>query len=325
MINIYNKNDITLAGGLISKWGTHTPPLHSCFIKDDDYEKIKTQIKDFTYQKIQPKDKVYILSKSSSFPSTMISRVENLDIKRVLNPEKADKIIIDDIYKSLSENDSLYYTVAETEEHSFKRLTRFKSNLDEYAMDVVKYFKEDLESSEVPKVTTDKVSLLRIPKEEAEVLIKYLDKVATTNSLSEYVSDQLTPITLEELNNIGELLSNTDKGMCRMGIELLNGSNFNNLMYETIKLLRNTTGAIRMHKLHNTTSYNHLISRIGIDLDYPYADIDFYVEVYKKCKISDEAKKKIKDDSLEYIRVCISISHGRMLETFNSSVKIHGI
>lgn len=325
MIDIYNKNDITLEGGLINRWWTQVPPLHSCFIKTDDYEKIKTQIKDFTYQKIQPKDKVYILSKSSSFPSTMISRVENLDIKRVLNPEKADKIIIDDIYKSLSEDDSSYYITAETNEHKLKRLTRYKTNIPDYEMAAVKHFKENLESSEVPKIQTDKVSVLKIPKEEAEILLNHLDKVATSNSLSDYVSDKLTPLTLEELNNIGELLSNTDKGMCRMGIELLNGSNFNSLMYETIKLLRNNTGVIHMHKLHNTTSYNHIISRIGIDPDYPYSDRDFYVEVYKKCKISDEAKKQIKNDSLNHIRMSINITHGHVLEIFNSEVKINEI
>lgn len=274
-------------------------PKTSCVILVDDLINIEKTFKDFKFNnQINPKDNL-LISKTSVFPSLNLSKIENIDVKRVISIDKADKVIIDDIPNF---NPNTYYTlylhkikvVTDGEETIYHHVSY--RNVDEIDIFYKQHYGLDNANTKVYCHELGVCKIINTPKKDLEMIIDNPDKLISTDQLNDYVNKFLDKITVDDIESLKSLMRSSEKSLVRTGIELLNNYNFDNYIYEVLILLRDSDYYIKKYNLTNLISFKNILHQLKITskvLEYFTYELD--IAIFDHPKLNKDRKEEIKN------------------------------
>lgn len=259
----------------------------------EDYIELKNIIEHISFQSLKPKDKIFITSKSR-FPSSFLSKIEGVDIKRTIKCERADKIIIDEEALVLTTNPtSFYFYQVYNKENELVLNFLSYGNYTSTAVLNNLYNNSvftDGEKSNFISVKTKVVSLLKMDYDTCKMLLDLKDKVVSTKILNEYLANFMPDLTLDLLENIKQLLLSRDKGTVKLGVELLHTYDPSSIYFKTLVTLNECYPNIREYGAHNNAAFKHILSMLDISLNtlesHPTV---FYNKIYNSLNDTDKA------------------------------------
>lgn len=313
---IYGGEEITKNG--IGGFTVRIPKMSSVIL-DDDLINVKKTFKDFKFNnQINPKDNL-LISKSSVFPSLSLSKIENIDVKRVISVDKADKIIIDDIPNFDRNNYNIRYlhrirVIIHDEETIYYHVSY--RNIDEVDIIYERSYKNGYENAKVYCHEVGMCQIIDIPKEDLEIIINNPDKLISTDQLNDYVNKFLDKITINDIESLRNLMTSSEKSLVRTGIELLNNYNFDDYIYEVLKLLKEADYFIKKHNLTNLISFKNILHQLKITsrmLEYYSSELD--IAIFNHPKLNKDKKEEIKN-MLTHMSIDV-IKHNSFLNKIN--------
>lgn len=292
---IYGKSDLN---GRIGSWKGD----FSIILKKD-FKELFNSIKDIHFNNIEENDSV-LITKDSSFPALLLSRIPDINIKRTIKEANATKVIVDDLHiPEYLPNGYMLDCVLliDNEEINFKTLWSYEPSYDalERHIRVVRgmNYKENLNIINIEK---EKVYILYYDKPTLDVAIKSPEKLVTTRKLINYISDFLPKIEESDIKSIEMLISSMDETDTKIAIELLNAYDIRDNYIKIIYLLKKYYYKISETKLHNTTGVNYLLHKLEItDSIFDLGNNDFLLNLYNNTLIDSESKKQIRSELME--------------------------
>ena len=304
---IYGGEEIEKNG--IGSFTVRVPKMASV-IMADDLINVKKTFKDFKFNnQINPKDNL-LISKSSTFPSLSLSKIENIDVKRVISVDKADKIIIDEIPDFNRNNYNIRYlhrikVIMHDEETIYYHVSY--RNIDEVDVIYKQRYKNGYENAKVYCHEVGMCQIIDTQKEDLEIIINNPDKLISTDQLNDYVNKFLDKITISDIESLKNLMTSSEKSLVRTGIELLNNYNFDDYIYEVLNLLRETNYFIKYYNLTNLISFKNILHQLKISsgiLEYYSYELDIAIFDHPKLNknIREEIKNMLTQMSINTIR-----------------------
>lgn len=295
--------------------------LKSLTITDSPQE-LKEYLGNPDFKSLISRDKICI-SKYSKFPSLFLSKIENIDIKRTISLDKADKIIIDEF--STVKIDS-YYSKGVL--HIIKKendvVLSFLSYTSQNDSDVISHFKSinELDSGSTYTVEKIPIGFLDIDYELSSIIVNYPDKLVKTSTLNEYVANFLPELDLDTLDSIRSLLQSQDKGAVKVGVELLHTFDASSIYLDTVSTLYDCYNNIVQYQQHNSAAFNHIESMLDISKDIlstSYKE-DFFTKIFDN--LNDNDKSKIRELMRKYLESMIKSQTMGLINKYNFEINV---
>lgn len=206
---------------------------------------------------ICPGSKIYFAPDSYISPLYLSKlKTYNIDIKRVLKPEKADIIVT-----SKYQNDRDYYFLTSKYNNDRRVSYNFYSNDEKNA-------KEQLEQIfQIPFYYAIKASSARIAQ-KYYLMHQYPDKIVHDMDFIKYVFQFFPVIDDATFTNALDMLKSTDKNTRDIGTNCLQYYNFGNHIYDLINHYLNRTSALCVNESQMSQSEKYMSAALDIDLSY---------------------------------------------------------
>jgi succinate dehydrogenase flavin-adding protein (antitoxin of CptAB toxin-antitoxin module) len=271
-------------------------------ILDNDYTE---SIYDISNGKdIISKDKVFI-SKHSSFPPLLLSRIENIDISRSINIEKATKVVTDKpVFKTYMEdvwygeftsyNPELPVIRAVMRDPSYytKRFL-MSANCGNMPDDVSTY---DITSC-YPCVVLD------IEYDLSACLLNYPEKIVLTEKLVEYTNNYLPELDEDTFDSFSSMMCSADSNIVKVCINTLATFNLGHFNTQISLEIKKNYANLMKKKVTSLSSFNRILSLCGLkkdDVHYGHV-LDFNEKLYDNAT-TQENRNLIRNSTLEHIR-----------------------
>jgi hypothetical protein len=252
------------------------------------------------------KDKVYV-SKHSSFSPLLLSRIEGIDVSRVINPEKATKIVLDETVFS-QYDDNLFYGEFTSSDENLPTIRGLFRQLSDYSTGSMVRVRHPVEKEIIKDTSSYSVSgqcrpcvIINTDFEVASMILAYPKKIVVTSKLEDYINNFLPELDRETLNSCLDMLGSSDMNAVKLGINMLATFNIKDYTIPISLSIRNNIN--NLFSIKSLTAFKRICSLCGISINdirnVPL--LDFNIQIYRNSS-NMEHRSLIKDNIAQAIR-----------------------
>jgi hypothetical protein len=273
------------------------------------------------------KDKIYV-SKYSSFSPLLLSRIEGIDVSRVISAEKATKIIVDETEYTEYKTDLFYGEFISSNEDLPVIRGLFNSQADYQVSFLVRVY-NPLKKEYIKDVTSYSLAgpcrpcvILNVDFDEADLILAYPKKVVSTAKLEDYINDFLPELDKYTLDSCTGMLGSNDPNIVKMGINMLAAFNIKSYTIPISVAIRNNLNNLTAYK--SLAAFKRLCNLCGLTFSdlKDVALLEFNMRIYRKSN-NQEHKKLIKDNVAWAINNEILNSYSRYFDEIGLSFAIN--
>jgi hypothetical protein len=257
-------------------------------------------------REIISQDKV-LVSKFSSFPSLLLSRIEKIDITRSVNPDKASKIVVDQPEDCRIGLTDMFYGVFFSSKPELPPIRMIMADPAYFSHNFLvssscSDFPDEGLSSYEPEGVAEPCITINERYELCNYILNYTDKLVLSERLVEYTNNYLPSLDDESYASFASMLSSPDPNILKVCINTLatfNLGNYTTLL--SLEIKKNYANLIKL-KITGLGSFNRIISLCGISKsDILYGSrLDFYEKLYEEAT-DDENRRMIRNFTQAHI------------------------
>jgi hypothetical protein len=300
-------------------------------IVDGTFESGVFNINEHSLTDIISKDKVYI-SKHSSFSPLLLSRIEGIDVSRVISAEKAMKIVIDEVEYSEYGSQNLWYGEFVSADEEAPVIRGLFGQAADFKRDFLNRVKDPITREYIPNLqnyTTSGVArpcvISNVDFEISSLILTYPKKIVVTTKLEDYINNFLPELDKDALDSCISMLGSKDMNAVKLGINML--ATFNVSQYTIPISLAIRNNIQNLLTIKSLAAFKRVCSLCKISpndiRNVPL--LEFNIQIYRNSN-NPEHRSLIKDNIAKSIENEISSSFSRYFDevglSFNLSEKI---
>jgi hypothetical protein len=273
------------------------------------------------------KDKIYI-SKYSSFSPLLLSRIEGIDVSRVISMEKATKIIIDEnLYKEYRSD--LYYGEFTSTNEAYPTIRGLFVNKTDYDVSSLTRLMHPVTreritdtSSYVKAGTCEPCVIINTEFDKVDLILNQSKKLVVTEKLEDYINNFLPELDKDALDSCLNMLGSKDMNAVKLGINMLATFNIKNYTIPISLAIRYNFQTLESIKA--LAAFKRVCNLCGLNINSIKGTpiLEFNLQIYRNSN-NPEHKILVRDSISRVVADEISNCYLRYLTEVGLVVDIH--
>lgn len=287
-------------------------------ILDDTFQKEAFNVTVDSLTDILSKDKIYV-SKHSSFSPLLLSRIEGIDVSRVISTEKATKILVDES-EYYEYRDNIWYGEFVSQIEDQPAIRGIFNDKNDYQMSSLQRIRNPVTGDVIQNTSSYRpvgqcrpCVIINTDFDMATLLLTYPKKIVATEKLEDYINGFLPDLDNEALESCLSMLGSKDMNAVKLGINMLSTFNISSHTIPISLAIRNNLQ--NLMTVRSLTAFKRICSlcKLSINNIRNVPILDFNIQIYRnstnpehKLIVRDSVAKavenEIRDQFLNYLK-----------------------